>query len=311
MPAKYYECPDGKLALKASCIAGRCRQGTRCLSLTYLNAVAEERLWEGKPSTTQLANNDTRLNVLRITKGFAINPRRQGFRVGGTQRHDWLDTVADRQKLNVFSEETFDRRSHTGRMDSLEIDLNADGYILIDYKNWASYKVALAMGLVSHEETDPTGAVYVRNGRGYKVGDPKKIKVFEIHPERADCHDLELQMSDYAIGWEEAGYSVTKLLCQPTIRDANTLNAAGNGFPKGSDDTFLFEVKRLPTDYVNGLLGERSKDLLRGLGEYERTGVLPPMCCEDMRWNNSIRCKSYCEVVQFCPEGLEIKQGGD
>ena len=81
----------------------------------------------------------------------------------------------------------------TGIVDLYDEDTNS----LIDYKNAGSYKVAQVLGLDFYLEDDPSGAVYLRNGKWGKKGEPKKVKRYWANPEKADLGDWEWQINCY------------------------------------------------------------------------------------------------------------------
>jgi hypothetical protein len=280
-------CPDDTVISAASCLA-KCAMKERCLALPYLAEVAETREWTGVPSTTQLIQ-PTRNALLQIVSPYTINPRKQGYRMAGTRYHKWLDTITAKRKLNVFSEETLVRRTHTGRTDTVQEYL--DGFELIDYKFWGSFRVAKAIGLTKEK---------IEQG-----GKPKTI--YTVKPKNADIKELQLQLSDYACGWEEAGYHIIRAQAQLTIRDANTVSAATRGFAYGTDDTILIPVPLLDYKTINHYFSEKAKALLEALDNYKKDKSLPEVCNFEERWEDK-RCAYYCDVAPFCPEGNSIKK---
>jgi len=299
MPLKYFYCPDGSKVEVDKCLKGCPRAEGECLTKATLHGVAEVRPWTGKPSTTQLING-TMLEFLKLTRDYAINPRKQGFRLAGTRHHSWMEEITELRGLGVFSEETLDRRNHTGRSDLVEE--TEGGFILFDYKLWGSFKVAKALGLVHiGREPDPSGEVYQRDGKYGKKGGPKTIPVFGVDPSQQDNFDTELQLSDYAMGWEEMGFNIVQLRVQATIRDAGTIAAVDRGFDREGDDTVMIPVKRLANDFLNDYFASKSGALLEALSRYKTDkSYLPELCTERERWDG-IRCERFCEVREFCP----------
>jgi len=244
------------------------------------------------------------LEFLKLTRDYAINPRKQGFRLAGTQHHTWLEESA--KKLNVLSEVTLNRRNHTGRSDELE---ECDGgYVLTDFKLWGSWKVAKSIGLIQTGlAPDPIGERYKREGKYGNRGDIKKVPVFGIDLNQRDSFDSRLQLSDYAIGREELGYPIAKMRIQATIRDNNTTVAVGRGFPRDGDDTIMIPVERLGSDFVEGYFAKKSAQFLEALALYgDDKSYMPTPCSIQENWGGT-RCKRFCNLVEFCPEGLRIK----
>jgi len=180
MPATQFICPDKTKIPIADCLAG-CPN--RCMSLPTLNRVAEQREWKGKPSTTQLISG-TRLEYLKITKDYAVDPDDFAFALLGTRVHERLDKVA--QKLKMISEQKL-KGEVSGIIDLLVPDNG--GFELWDYKTSGSYKIANALGLT-------TKAVQIK--------------------------DWELQLNHYRLLLQDAGFNITRQVIQAIARDGGT-----------------------------------------------------------------------------------------
>ena len=102
MPLKYYQCPTGERILAEECLT-KCQQlEGRCASLPYLHhIISHQRIWSGVPSTTQCLNG-TRLEYLKITEDYTLDPDDHAYAVLGTRHHERLQAVAD--KLGMTAE---------------------------------------------------------------------------------------------------------------------------------------------------------------------------------------------------------------
>ena len=303
MPAKYCFCPDGEKREIGQCLT-QCPLGDRCLTEATLIKVFAEREWMGTPSTTQLLNG-TRLEYLKLTKVYAIDPQDRAFALLGTQHHQMLEKIS--AKLNCLAEERLSGEV-MGVLDLLEPDPLSDGdeYVLIDYKTWGSYKVAKAIGIYGVKVPDPRGGVYQKSGNWGKAGDPKMITEWREDPDKADNWEAELQLNNYRLLAEAAGFPISRMKLQVTVRDGGTINASSNGVLKR---ILMIPVKRLPDDEVKDYFAWKKEALLSAL----EGGVLPSACSSRENWDGS-RCAGYCEVVDWCPEGLAIKrrrEGGE
>lgn len=93
--------------------------------------------------------NPTRLEYLKLTKDYAIDPTDRAFALLGTRHHKRLELVAKKIE-GLIAEKKLDSdevQKHSGILDLLEPDELQDGYYkLIDYKSWGSFMVALILG---------------------------------------------------------------------------------------------------------------------------------------------------------------------
>ena len=327
-PLKYFYCPDGQQVEIKDCLAKCQHQDGRCLSLPTLMDIADVREWKGVPSTTMLLNG-VRLSYLEIVQDYAVFPTERAFALLGTRHHRRLEKIAD--KLNVLPEEKL-QGEVSGILDLLVPDemVDYEVYQLWDYKTSGSYKVAKALGLVSHKEPHPT-ETYKTSGKWGKAGDPKMITVFEIDPTAIDMDDWILQLNNYRLliersKWvcEECNYEevsmkervcpkcgkplvykptmfpVSRMVIQATVRDGGTIVAQNRGIDA---NICLIPVKRLNDDYALDYFKTKRIALLDALDKLK----MPPPCSEKERWED-VRCQRYCDVWQFCDHGKEVHE---
>jgi len=271
MSAKYFLCPDEQKRAKTECLERCPRPEGRCLSLPYLYEVGNTRKWRGTPSTTQLLN-PTRMSYLQITKPYSIDPLESAFMVLGTRHHKTLEIVANKIKGLIAEKKLSktDVSQNTGILDLLEPDELKDGYYkLIDYKTWGSYSLAKILGRSNS------------NG-GYEV------------------NQLALQLNNYRIKVEQLGFPISRLLVQCTARDGGTFTARNN---KIDEKVMLIPVDLMDNDLVLDYFYNKTTELLTAL----ETETLPPLCPYEERWGSK-RCKNYCNVAEFCPEGAKINK---
>ena len=192
MPLRYFYCPDKRKINIAECLKHcPCTEG-RCLSLPTLLEISWERPIGDTFSTTQLLNG-TRMEYLKITQNYCINPYERAFALLGTRHHRQLDKIA--KKLNALSEEKL-QGEVSGILDLLVPDetTEEERYELWDYKTSGSYKVALAL--------------------------------------KAEAKDWVLQLNNYRIMVEECGFPVSRMINQATVRDGGTYIAKQRGLDK-------------------------------------------------------------------------------
>src|SRR3990172_10060505 len=102
---KYFTCPDNKKIETIECLKeGNCRMENRCASRSYLQLASKDRIWTGKPSTTQLISG-TLQAFLKLTKEYSISPDSRAFMITGTKGHSALENSGD--EFSIL-EERFD-----------------------------------------------------------------------------------------------------------------------------------------------------------------------------------------------------------
>ena len=146
--------------------------------------------------------------------------------------------------------------------------INGDNYRLIDYKTYGSYAVK------KHITTDPK--------------------------DEYDRHALALQMNNYRLMAQGLGFNITELKCQITVRDGNTQSAYKNGI---NFNIIMVNIPILDDDDVLEYFLTKSQALTMALTKQ----TLPELCNYQERWSGR-RCKSYCDVARFCPEGRKINK---
>lgn len=265
-----------------------CLPAGRCLSIRTLRAIAEQRPWTGVPSTTQLLKG-TREAYLEITTDYAINPQDALFRVHGSKAHAFLDQFTD---ANELGEERLTDEISSGQFDFYDPETQT----LYDTKTWGSYKVNKALGLQQVEV--PTGEVYKT---GAKKGQPKTRKEW-VKGGEPDLFNEEMQMNDYRMKLEAAGFPVKQMFIEALVRDGNTYIASGRGVQQNG---ILIPVRILPDDEVRHYLQHKRDALLQAL----ETGIVPPICDQRERWADNPnmmgrKCEKYCNVREACMELL-------
>ena len=271
-----FECPDGAIAPLADDLA-HCRScDHRCLTLPTLRYIGKERVWNGRPSTTQLLNG-TMLEFLKITRDYVCDPGQDRiFALYGSALHALLAKEAE--ELNLPAEVAL---SPDGRdiFDLLEPENGT--WTLTDNKGWGSYKVARALGLV-------------KSGKG-------KDARFVIDPEQADLYEVELQLNNYTRMLEEKGVMIGRMQLQVFVRDGGLAVAKTRGITRNS---YIIPIKRLDADYVGSYFDGKAGDLLKALEKYEADPTYFPTPCDNRESWDGNRCGKWCDVAKFCPKGM-------
>jgi len=211
VPLKYFNCSVGQIEV-SKCLEHCPNTQGRCLSLSTLVSIGQTRIFNGKPSTTQLLN-PTRLEYLQITKPFAVDPFDQAFSLLGTRHHQKLEAVANKLE-GLVAEKKLDGEV-SGIVDLIEPINGGDTYRLIDYKTFGSFAVAKLLDLKKNGEYD-------------------RLK-------------LALQLNNYRLMAQGLGFNIIELKAQITVRDGNTFSARNNGIDK---NIYLLPVEIMPDDEV-------------------------------------------------------------
>lgn len=285
-------CPNGDEVNVDQCLKG-CIQVERCMTLPTLVAISREREWHGKASTTQLLNG-TMLEFLKLTKDYVVDPDKRAFMLAGTKHHSQLDSIA--KDLEIPSEIAL-----SGDMDIFDLlEWEGDRLVLTDYKNWGSFKVAKALGLVEvGKEPDPSGAVYKVSGKWGKAGSPKMVPVWGRSENLADHWEQDFQLNRYRVMLKKLlRIIVTKLQLQVTVRDGGLYVAKERGVMR---NIYRIPIPLLPDSEVESYFDFKNSCLMEAMdkGQWE----IP--CSAKESWDG-VRCESFCEVWEHCPKGRLI-----
>lgn len=263
---KWFKCPKqhGKLIETEKCLE-MCEVGQRCLTKPTLAMAAEQRVWAGKPSTTQLIDG-TMMVFLKLTKDYAIDPRDNAFAMLGTRHHRQMEDVA--KELGIPAEIKLTGEI-SGICDLLEAEHGE--VILSDLKTWGAFRVQKALGMV-------------------KVGKGQ----WECRPETADLLDVELQLNQYRVMVEsQLGIHVDRMQVQITVRDGGLIAANSYGI---TENMYLLPVRMYPDDEVKMYFDTKAQALAQALEQ----GSWDKLCSSHESWNGK-RCTGYCEVRAWCP----------
>lgn len=156
----------------------------------------------------------------------------------------------------------------SGILDLLEPIGEGETYRLTDYKSYGSYAAA------KH--------------------------IFKTKGSEADRLHLARQVNNYRLMAQDVGFPIAELFVQITVRDGNTFMARNNKVDK---NIYLLPVERLPDEEIRTFFSQRKQVLLTAL----ETNTMPELCDYDERWGGR-RCKGYCQVAQWCPEGVKVNK---
>lgn len=294
MPATHFVCPDGQRIKIESCLTKLgCRLGTRCATLPYLRLIGFDRKWKGvSPSS---AGNGPRLLYLKAEVSYSINPQDRVWAAFGTSTHDNLGM--HKHSDNVLSEEKLSDDIMSGIADVLEEDEQKPGrFIITDYKNFGSFKVAKALGLIieTTEETilDKEGKPVLLKS-GPNKGQPKTQQKTErkYDPTQIDLRAEEYQINRYRIFYEQKGFPISRLQLQVLVRDGGTFIAKNRGIDK---NLYIISIKRLLNTDVLAYYKQLSDEVLEAF----KTGYARK-CNLWESWDRR-RCEGFCEVVEDC-----------
>lgn len=280
MPLVGLQCPKGG-TVPLDPDLSHCRDcKKRCLTLPTLHYIAKsERVWTGNPSTTQLLNG-TRLEFLKITKDYTIDPRSRMFAIHGNLFHALMAKEA--KELGLPAEMAL---SPDGRDIFDVLEPNDGTWGLTDYKTWGSFRVARALGIV-------------KSGKG-------KDATFGFNSDVVDLWESELQLNNYRRKLAPYGYEVGNMQLQVAVRDGGLAMAKTRGI---KELVYIIPIRRLDDNYVDGYFAGKANDLLQALKEYEADPKYLPQPCDLRECWDGARCRGWCDVAEFCPQGILAKQ---
>lgn len=290
MPATHFNCKKGLVPFQ-ECI-NNCQE--RCMLPRTLRLISRQRKWDGKPSTTQLLQG-TREAFLKIVTEYAINPDDRAFATHGTLTHAKLDKYTGDNEL---AEERLHDMISSGQFDNYYLEDNQDikTAVLADTKTSGSFKVAKALGIgvvkkdvpVTDEEGNP-----VRYKTGKKKGQVKTKQETEIKDGfRKDRLDWAIQLNDYRMKIEAAGFPVNKIQIEALVRDGGTYIAKSRGI---ENNIYLIPINRISDHWIKKYFEMKWNALKHAL----ETGEIPPKCSKRETWGGR-KCDGYCDVADKC-----------
>ncbi len=297
MPAYWFRCPDGEEIEIATCLEYQgCRMTARCATLPYLRLVSFDRKWDGV--TPSAAGNGPRLMYLKARHRYTVDPEKRVWAAFGTSTHEKLSI--HHYTKDVLSEEALSDDKIKGIADCLSVDeTDPRRYILIDYKNWGSYKVAKALGITSRKIDEPVlkdgEPILLKSGVNKGKPKTKKRTIVKVDPDTADMRSEELQLGRYRLLFESYGFAISKIYLQVMVRDGGLYTAKNRGIDK---NLYIIPVKILPDNEVLGFYDLLSDET----NEAFQTGK-PRMCNSWESWDGRRCTEEYCEIIKHCKGG--------
>lgn len=292
-------CPDGQKISVEDCFK-QCRFERRCMTLPSLALISSERKWSGRASTTQLLLG-TMEAFLKLTKPYFVDPDKRAFMMGGIVHHRSLEMMAKELGLAAEMALSIDRDI----IDLLEWE-NSD-LVLTDYKQWGSFKVAKALGIIeTGKQPDPTGKTYQRDGKWGKAGSPRMIPVFGQDPDKADNWEAEFQLNNYRVKatplLESVGLAIKRMQLQVTVRDGGLYIAKERGIDRR---VYMIPIPEIPDEVIIDYFCEKQDALNKALTDGE--WLLP--CNSKETWEGN-KCEDWCDVWEYCPQGRLVHEIG-
>ena len=282
-----FVCLDGEKIKLEDCFA-KCRMGRRCATLPTLVKMSQERVWAGKPSTTQLLNG-TMMEFLKLEKPYYIVPDRRAFMIQGTRHHEELEAVAKRLGLPSEVALSVDR-------DIFDlIEPEEDGLVLTDYKLWGSFKVAKVLGMtLIGKKPNPNGEVYKTSGKWGVAGSVKMVNAFEEVADNIDNWEAEAQLNNYKIKLKKLGITIARLQLQVTVKDGGIAVAESRGITR---NLYVIPVRILDEVMLTDYFEHKEFDLLTAMTRGSWSVPCSPKEC----WDGRRCCPEFCEVWEHCP----------
>jgi len=268
-----FVCPTGDLIDTSECVE-KCIQAQRCMSKVSLLAIANDRAYAGK-ATPSMAGKGLRKIYLENTCSYTVKPTSRVYALYGSKHHALKEKVA--KDMNALVEES----PGTG------ICYYYDGEVW-DYKLVGGY----ALKKRASYKTVKLEGVYKS---GPRKGEPRVKEVFDGW-NLDNMDDWVLQLNRYRLEWERAGYEVSKMFIEATVRDGG-LATDRYGF---SAPCQVIEVQRVNDEIVDAVYSEIEFDLNFAFDNKE----CPQKCSDEERWGGRL-CRDYCDVWWQC-----LKEGG-
>jgi len=270
---KWFVCPDQERIEIDRCL-DNCRYPTRCLSPATLALVADDRPFKGvSPS---MAGKGDRLIYLEETCYYAVDPRSKMFMTYGTRHHSAKEEYAGK-----FGEFKLDSG---GTID----DYDEDSMTLYDSKFVGTGRLDRIVKKAWLE----TGEVYKVNYKDKKKGDPK-VKPVIVGWNIPDDDDWVYQLNMYRIKLGMMGYPTAHIVVEATLRDGGTGIAIGKCY---MEMVYMIPIQINSDSEVLSYYQQKEARLHDAFMNEQ----VPPICTEEERWNDDMRCKFYCDMFEAC-----------
>jgi len=180
--------------------------------------------------------------------------------------------------------------------------MKVKAWSLTDLKNWGSYRVAKALGIVeTGKQPDPSGATYKKSGYWGKAGTPKMVPVFQRMPQEADNWEAEMQLNRYRVMLEDRSIPIKRMQVQVTVRDGGLAVARSRGIER---NTCMIAIPEIDNEEILEYFDSKATDLTKALAD----GKWDIPCDEKENWQG-VRCSRFCDVARNCPKGLLAQTG--
>lgn len=314
---KWFKFPNGDQVEIKEVLAGENETAFNYAPISYYQAIARERPWDGVPHVTGLLNG-ARAELLKRLIDHAVDVENSVWAITGLTGHRNLENAPDsdfaskEQKLEAFGVQ--------GTCDHIE---RAGGKIyLVDSKFYGSYAVMTKLGVYEagrKQKYDANGnpEYYQKAGKWGKAGDPKTEPVYKYNIEKGDSFDLSMQLNIYKLMKEAQPEAVKidgiKVFIIP--RDGSTSSARQRGILR---NLYFIELPLRPETEVMEFIAEHRDALIKAMNDFEdltaqedkssaaiikamkESGkVIPPPCNDRECWSGR-RCQDYCEVRHAC-----------
>ena len=230
------------------------------------------------------------------------------LKVVGSQR-PWTGTASTTQLLKGT------REAYLEITEEFAIDPDEHAFMVLGTRHHQLLdKVAKKLKMISEEKLkgEVSGILDLLEpddgGNSYTLWDYKTTASYKIAnvlgltDKPPDLRDWTLQLNNYRLMLEGLGFNISQMLIQCTARDGKTWLATKRGITRNVNKV---SVPRLDDDEVAGYFTAKN----HALQEAMNTNTLPPMCDYEERWSGR-KCKGFCAVMEFCPEGRAINKMG-
>ena len=165
-------------------------------------------------------------------------------------------------------------------------------FVITDYKNFGSFKVAKCLGLIHEEEpllSLDGSPILLKSGKN--KGKPKTTPVIRCDSDKADLKFEALQVNRYRIFFENNHFPISKMRLQVMVRDGGLYVAKARGIIK---NLYLIPIPRMDDTEVLYFYNQ----LQEAVDEAFAIGWAPH-CSAEESWNGR-RCDGFCEVSEAC-----------
>ena len=303
---KGFICPNGTKVPFDKCFE-HCTN--RCATLPILILIKRNLTKSNTHiSVTQLLKG-TRQTYLELTKDYYVPPKDMIFSLFGTAIHNQLELIKEnkaKEELKKIKQEIKETLGedvideHGELKETFKSTPIGKRYYktkreLYNEQRFINFSFEERIFLTIDNNIKITGIPDLYDRKNKALYDYKISGSYAIaSAKETGKKEWTFQLNAYRIALEQNGYPVESMYIQAITRDGGLYTAR----QKGIENMEIIPVEFISDNIILEFYKEKYKALITAI----ETNQMPPPCSNEESWNGK-KCKYYCPVLEYCPEG--------